>query len=265
MNPNGYLRMFSYIKDENKMKLKQLLFLSGILLLLLHSCSNDDEPNLPDDKVNAPSFIQISTTDSKATISGKADADCEVTLKYNVATGQVLRQVKSDASGGFTTNIDLLVDYEQELIAFATKDNQVSETVMLDNIPAKVAYSVGWNTAKEIMLAHRWKSDQTVSRIIIKQTSASPPYDLFATIAQKYFDFKANGDFHFEVTTPLQFTHSTGSWSMGDKGVIEINTMIPLGAMQITDAKIQHLDSERLSLLAKISDGLFLLSFTSNK
>lgn len=248
------------------MKLKQLVLLSGILLLSLYSCSGDDDPDPDvDNKVNTPSSIQINTADSKATISGKADAGSEVTLKYNAATGQVLRQVKADASGSFTTAVDLLVGYEQELVAFATKDNKVSETVVLEKIPARAAYNGGWDTAKEIMLAHRWKSDQTVSRIIIKQTSTSPPYDLFATTAQKYFDFKINGDFYFEVTSPLQFTHTTGSWSMDDKGVIEINTMIPLGPMQIGDARIQHLDAGRLSLLAKISDGLFLLSFTSNK
>lgn len=246
------------------MKLKQLL-LSSILLLSLYSCSSDDDSNIVDDQVNPPSFIQIITADNKAIISGKADIGSEVTLKYNAETGQVLRQVKADASGSFTTNIDLLVDYKQELVAFATKNNQVSETVILDKIPAKLAYNEGWDKAKEIILSHRWKSDQTISRIIIKQTSATPPYDLFATTAQKYFDFKSNGDFHFEVTSPLQFTHTTGSWSLDDKGIIKINTMIPLGAMEITDAKIQHLDSERLSLLAKISDGLFLLSFTPNK
>lgn len=245
------------------MKSKYLLLLN-IFLLSLYNCSSDNEPDI-DGKVNTPSSIQISTTDNKATIYGKADAGSEVTLKYNAPTGQVLRHVKTDASGNFTTTVDLLVGYEQELVAFATKDNKVSETVVLEKILAKAAYSEGWDTAKEIMLAHRWKSDQTVSRVIIKQTSATPPYDLFATTAQKYFDFKANGDFHFEVTTPLQFTHTTGSWNMDDKGVIEISTMIPLGPMQIEDARIQHLDSERLSLLANISDGLFLLSFTPNK
>lgn len=248
------------------MTLKYLLLLFPcVLLLSLNSCSGEDDPDSPeDDKVNAPSSIQITTTESKATIVGKADVESEITLKYKGANGQILRQTKVDTSGSFSFSIDLLVDYEQELISFATKDGQTSEVVTLEKIPAKATYSKGWDTAREIMLSHRWKSDQTASRIIIKQTSASPPYDLFAITAQKYFGFKANGDFHFEVTTPLQFTHTTGSWSMDEKGVIEINTMIPLGAMQITNAKIQHLDSERLSILAEISDGLFLLSFTPN-
>jgi hypothetical protein len=32
--------------------------------------------------------------------------------------------------------------------------------------------------------------------------------------------------------------------------------------MQISNAKIQHLDANRLTLLANIADGLFLLSMT---
>ena len=42
---------------------------------------------------------------------------------------------------------------------------------------------------------------------------------------------------------------------------MDINTMIPLGAMQIQNIRIQHIDENRLSLLTNISDGLFLLSF----
>lgn len=233
------------------------------ILLLAVSCSNNDTPDTPDQSLAAPHSIQITTDDAKASISGKADAGSEVTLRYKAPNGQIARKVEADASGSFSTQIDLLVDYEQELVAFASKNDETSEMVILDKIPAKAAYSGGFDVAKEILVSHRWKSDQTQSRTIIKQSSATPPYDMFATTAQKYFDFKPDGGFHFEVTAPLQFTHTSGSWSMTDKGIIEISTMIPLGPMKITDAKIQHLDEQHLSLLVKISDGLFLLSFTS--
>lgn len=243
--------------------MKQLkhIFIVSLLVLFQYSCSKDD-PTPREISVSAPSAIKITTADDKATISGKADTGSEVTFRYDGTNGQILRSIKADASGNFSFTVDQLVDYEQQLIAFASKDDKTSETVRLDKIPAKAAYNGGWDNARQLMLAHRWKSDQTVSRVIIKQTAATPPYDMFATVAQKYFDFKADNTFHFEVTSPLQFTHNSGTWSMNDNGVITINTVIPLGPMVINNAKIQHLDANRLTLLANISDGLFLLSMT---
>lgn len=243
-------------------RLKFFSYLLGLLVFFQYGCANDDPSDEQDPEISTPSGIEVSVSEGKASISGKADAGSEVTFKYDGANGQILRTITADVSGSFSFTVDQLVGYEQQLIAYASKDDKVSETVRLEKIPAKAAYSGGWDTARQLMQAHRWKSDQTTSRVIIKQTAATPPYDMFATVAQKYFDFKADGSFHFEVTSPLQFSHDTGTWSMNEDGVTTINTVIPLGPMVINNAKIQHLDANRLTLLATISDGLFLLSMT---
>ncbi|MBX3255426.1 MAG: hypothetical protein KF862_14890 [Chitinophagaceae bacterium] len=244
-------------------KLNIFLLFSVFAVNIFSSCTKND-PAPQENKVSSPSNIRvaINSAESKATISGKADVDSEVTFQYGGANGQVLRTINPDASGNFSFSIDQLVDYEQQLKSFATKADKTSDTIMVEKIPAKAGYAGGWSNARQLMQAHRWKSDQAVSRMIIKQTAVTPPYDMFATVAQKYFDFKADGVFHFEVTSPLQFIHNTGSWVMSENGVITINTVIPLGPMQISNAKIQHLDDNRLSLLCHISDGLFLLSLT---
>ena len=244
-------------------KIKQVLTLLFITLLL-GACSKDDpilvEPEPP--LVGLLGDLRVTTADEKATISGRADTESEVTFQYKGDNGQILGQVKPDEEGRFKFTTDQLVDYEQEIFAFATKGEEVSDTIVLDKIPAKAGYSAGWDQAKLHIEGYRWKSDQVISRVIIKQSQPIPPYDMFATVAQKYYDFKAEGLFHFEVTSPLEFTHTAGTWIMDDKGVITINTVIPLGPMQITNAKIQHLDDNRLTLLANIADGLFLLSMT---
>lgn len=246
------------------MKIKRicLLLFTALAVTAFSSCSKEDPSDPQESKVNAPSAIKITTADHKATITGKADVGSEVTFQYEGPNGQVLRTIKPDAFGNFSFTIDQLVGYEQQMMAFASKKDKTSGTVRVDKVPAKAAYGGGWDHARRLMQAHRWKSDQTMSRVIIKQTAATPPYDMFATVAQKYFDFKTDGVFHFEVTSPLQFTHTTGAWSMSESGVITINTVIPLGPMEISNAKIQQLDNERLALLAEISDGLFFLSFT---
>lgn len=245
--------------------MNNMIYRISLLLLIavgLYSCSKKDSDAPQITTVNAPLSLKVTTENGKATISGKADAGSEVTFQYAGANGQVLRTIKPDASGNFSFAIDQLVGYEQQLTAFATKGDKKSETITMEKIPAKSAYSGGWDNARQLIQAHRWKSDQTVSRVIIKQTATTPPYDMFATVAQKFFDFKPAGVFHFEVTSPLQFAHTTGSWTMDANGVILINTSIPLGPMQINNAKIQQLEANRLTLLANISDGLFLLSMT---
>jgi len=245
------------------MKIKYILLLLTVFAVIaFSSCSKDNPDPTETTTVNAPSSIQVTTAEDKATITGKADVGSEVTFQYIGTNGQVLRTIKPDASGNFSFSIDQLVGYEQALKAFASKGDKVSTEVNIEKIPAKAAYAGGWDNAITLMQAHRWKSDQTVSRVIIKQTQVTPPYDMFATVAQKYFDFKSDRTFHFEVTSPLQFTHTAGTWTMDVNGVIAINTEIPLGPMQISNAKIQYLDANRLTLLANISDGLFLLSMT---
>jgi len=245
------------------MKIKYILLLLTVFAVIaFSSCSKDDPDTLNNNTVNAPSSIQVSTANDKATITGKGDVGSEVTFQYVGTNGQVLRTIKPDASGNFSVTVDQLVEYEQQLVAFASKGDKTSEKVKMPNIAAKSAYSGDLVAAKVLIQAHRWKSDQTVSRVIIKQSNPTPPYDMFATVAQKYLDFKADGVFHFEVTNPLQFTHTSGTWEMDEDGVITINTVIPLGPMQIHNAKIQYLDADRLTLLANIADGLFILSMT---
>lgn len=233
-----------------------------LVLFVFVGCAKDSPENPDNFLLSAPSEINIITAENKAIVSGKATIGSLVTIKYSASGGQVLCTVQADTSGRFSVSIDLLADYEQELEAFATKGGEKSETVRLIKIPAKAAYAGSRDATLALLQAHRWKSDQASSRTLIKQTKETPPYEMFATVAQKFFGFHANGVFFFEVTTPLKFVHATGEWSMSEQCVIDIRTVIPLGPMRITEAKIQHLDSERMSLLAKISDGLFLLSFT---
>lgn len=243
-------------------RLKHKIYLFTLMALLQYSCSKDSPAPAEDSPLSTPSAIQISTTEDKAVIRGKADPGSDVTFQYLAKNGQVLRTVHADASGNFDLTVDRLVGYEQQLKAFASKAEQTSEALILDKIPAKADYAGGWTQASDLMQSRRWKSDQTASRTLIKQTAATPPYDMFATVAQKYFDFKADGVFHFEVSSPLQFKHQAGTWVMDASGIITINTVIPLGAMQIKNARIQYLDSDRLTLLANIDDGLFLISMT---
>ncbi|MGO1669580.1 MAG: hypothetical protein ACTHYC_01980 [Sphingobacterium sp.] len=240
---------------------KHFLCLFSVLILLQYSCRKDGpDPTPQETTVNAPSAIQITTAGGKATIVGKADVGSEVTFRYDGTNGQVLRQIKADASGGFSLTLDQFVGYEQQLIAFAKKGNQVSDEVKLERIPAKPPFIEDWNKAKVLILAHRWKSDQNSSRMLIKQTQATPPYDMFVTAAQKYFDFKSDGGFHFEVTSPLQFTHTTGSWTMDDEGIITINTVIPLGPMQLKNIRVNELTDNKFSFLTDISDGIFFIT-----
>lgn len=242
------------------MKIKQILLIFSLLAFFQYSCTKDKELAPEDTTVSVPSGIQISTSAGKATITGKADVGSEVTFRYEGTNGQVLRQIKADASGGFSFTLDQFVGYEQQLIAFATKGNQVSGEVKLEKIPAKAPYIEDWNEAKVLILAHRWKSDQNNSRILIKQSQVTPPYDMFVTTAQKYFDFKPDGSFHFTVTSPLQFIHTTGSWIMDDEGIVTINTVIPLGPMQLNNIRINELMDNKFSFVTDLSDGVFFIT-----
>ena len=84
--------------------------------------------------------------------------------------------------------------------------------------------------------------------------------DRFIGIAQKQFQFGPNGKFIFSVTSPLNFTDNKGTWSF-DNQEISINARIPLGPLAIKHVRINELTDSKLSLLAEISDGLFLIDF----
>lgn len=233
------------------------------------SCSDDDtDPIIENKELAVPSQIQVIVEQNNgiAKIAGVADPNIDIHIKYNDANGAVLKNARTTSSGSFSFQVDLFFGYAQQLVVYTsvengdiTKSSKESEKI---SVPAKDAsLELTNDQIKEKLIANRWKSDQTVSRVIIRQTAVTPPYDMFATVAQKFFVFKASGELHFEVTTPVQFTHTSGSWSIDNNGIATINTVIPLGPMQITNAKIQQLDANRLTLLANISDGLFLLSF----
>lgn len=235
----------------------------------LSSCSDDDNdsPTI-NDKLIAPSRIEVAIDQNNgiAKIIGFADPNVDVHLKYKDVNGTVLKNSRTESSGHFTFQVDLLIGYDQQFEVYTSIDNKglaiTSKETSVPLITSKDRLLELTNDQViNILTVNRWKSDQTTSRILIRQTATTPPYDMFATVAQKFFDFKVNGDFHFEVTAPLQFTHTVGSWKINKDGIMDINTMIPLGAMQIQNIRIQHIDENRLSLLTNISDGLFLLSF----
>lgn len=252
-----------------KFRIYITLLIIGVLFSL-SSCSDDDN-DLPvtNKELSIPSQIEVAINQSNgiAKISGYADSNVDVHIKYKGVSGSVLKNSKTESSGHFSFQVDLLIGYDQQFEIYTSttnKDVLVTSDVVSAPLVVRKDKSLGLTNdeVKKLLTEGRWKSDQSASCILIRQTSTTPPYDMFATVAQKFFDFKASGDFYFEVTAPLQFTHTTGSWSINENGVIDINTMIPLGAMEIKNIRIQYLDGGRLSLLSEISDGLFLLNFT---
>ena len=108
-------------------------------------------------------------------------------------------------------------------------------------------------------MKHTWNSVASSSRMLIKH-QGSLPLDRFIGIAQKQFQFGQNGKFTFSVTSPLNFTNDKGTWSF-DNQEISINTRIPLGPLAIKHVRINELTDSKLSLLAEISEGLFLIDF----
>jgi hypothetical protein len=248
-----------------------LLFIS-LSVLAPYSCEKDHTEPVPEDnELIAPAELQVTVNqeNNTATITGKADANVEVSLKYSGTRGELLKKERSNGQGAFEFTIDLLPGYEQEFVVFTSRVNTAAETskeVPLTTIPAKEKPpGLTLDEIRQRLTSVRWKSDQNRSRMLIRQTAPTPPYDMFVLVAQKYFDFKADGKFHFTVTSPLQFTDTNGNWTMDGQGIININTTIPLGPMQIRNARINTLDDSTCSLLADISDGIFLLSFTKDE
>lgn len=246
-----------------------LLFIS-VLVLTQYSCKKDDPGTDPEDKeLAAPTLVEVTIqqSNSKAVVTGKADAGVTVSLKYAGAQGAVLREGKTDAQGGFSLDVPLLRGYVQELLVYTSKEvngsTKTSPEAKVASIPAKEAdLSLTLAEIKTKLTAHRWKSDQNTSRILVKQTSPTPPYDMFVTTAQKLLDFKADGAFYFTVTSPLQFTDDKGSWMINDQQILSISTTIPLGPMQLNNIRIQELSDNKFSFVTDIADGVFLISLT---
>ncbi|MVZ62960.1 Ig-like domain-containing protein [Sphingobacterium humi] len=240
-----------------------ILFLL-LLFLALFGCKKD-KSNPVDSIINPPLLKGIALEGTYATLKGEAESGAEVTIQYEGEQGIIIKKLQVDNNGQFSVDIDRLVDYEQLLTAFCSKNNQHSERVSFGKIMAKAPFAAGWKIAKELISAHPWKSDQSRSRVIIKQSAGAPPYDMFATVAQKYFRFQWDGSLQFRITNPVAFEHLTGNWQMNDTGALTINTAIPLGPLHLKNVKIQHANASRLELLAQFADGLFLLSFQAHE
>lgn len=253
------------------MRRKAFLLLTGLLFFIQYGCKKGGPDHDPDNReLVAPTEIQVSVqqNNSKAIVSGKADASVTVSLRYAGTRGAVLREGRTDAQGGFSLDVPLLRGYVQELLVYTSKevngDTKTSPETKVESIPAREA-PLGLTSiqVKERLTAHRWKSDQNTSRILVKQTSPTPPYDMFVTTAQKFFDFKADGAFYFTVTSPLQFTDDKGNWIIDDQQLLSISTAIPLGPMQLNNIRIQDLSGNTFSFVTDIADGVFLIGLAN--
>lgn len=245
--------------------IKQIILLISTVLLLI-SCKKDDQNPQPTDKeLTVPSAIQVRVEQNEniAVITGKADPNTRIQLKYKSSRGGVAAVGKTDAQGDFSLSVPLFNGYVQQLVAF-TEDTEAekksAETEVADIPVRSNGIALSTSEIKQLLEVNRWKSDQNSSRLIIKQTNPTPPYDVFVLTAQKYFEFKTLGAFYFAVTSPLQFADDKGSWTINDQNILNIQTTIPLGPMEMKNIRIQEITSSKLVLLADISDGVFIIS-----
>ncbi len=235
-------------------------------LFFMSSCKKEETDPLPVDKpLVAPTGIQVTVAqnENRAVVTGKADANTTIQLKYKGSRGGVAAVGKTDAQGNFSLTIPLLNGYVQQLVAFTvdTESDKTSPEATVADIPARNdGIAISNAEVKQLLEANRWQSDQNNSRLIIKQTSPTPPYDMFVLTAQKYFEFKTSGAFYFAVTSPLQFADDKGTWTINEEKILNIKTTIPLGPMEMKNIRIQEINSNSLVLLAEIADGLFIIS-----
>lgn len=238
------------------------------LIVAQYACKKDDPGQEPSGELVTPAQLKVTIDQEKvkAVITGKADANVSVQLKYKSALGGLAQTGKTDAQGNFTLTIDLLNGYTQQLAVFTKTETgieKVSAEALLPDIPPREkTLGMTNDEIKQMLQAHRWKSDQNTSRLIIKQSSPTPPYDMFVLVAQKYFEFKESGAFHFTVTSPVEFTDDKGDWTINDQQILNINTTIPLGPMEIKNIRIQELTNDKCVSVADIADGVFLISLT---
>lgn len=238
-----------------------------LFLAVQYACKKDDPgsgPGQTELMTPAQLHVTVDQEKSRAVITGKADPNVAVQLKYQGELGGLAQTGKTDAQGNFTLTIALLNGYTQRLAVYTTSETdkeKVSTEALLSDIPPRErALELTNDEIKQLLQAHRWKSDQNTSRLIVKQSNPTPPYDMFVLVAQKYFEFKEGGAFYFTVTSPLQFTDERGSWTINDQQVLNINTTIPLGPMQIKNIRIQELTQDKCIAIADIADGVFIIS-----
>ncbi|MBX2922553.1 MAG: hypothetical protein KF746_10210 [Chitinophagaceae bacterium] len=249
------------------MRSNWLLLLFLFLTAAQYACKKDNpgsEPEQTELITPAQLHVTVDQEKSQAVITGKADSNVPVQLKYQGELGGLAQAGKTDAQGNFTLTIDLLNGYTQRLAVYTTSETnneKVSAEALLSDIPPRErSLELTNDDIKQFLQAHRWKSDQNTSRLIIKQSNPTPPYDMFVLVAQKYFEFKESGAFYFTVTSPLQFTDEKGSWTINDQHILGISTTIPLGPMQINNIRIQELMQDKCRVIADIADGVFIIS-----
>lgn len=242
------------------------LFIWLSALFLLVSCGKDDPSPDGDKALIAPSDLQVTVdqANNRAVVTGKADPNITIQLNYKGSLGGIAAVGKTDAQGIFTLTVGLLNGYVQKLVAFTQTTSGVEkkspETTVPDIPVRNKGIDMTVDEIKQLLQSVRWKSDQNLSRLIQKQSNPTPPYDMFVLVAQKYFEFKENGAFYFAVTSPMQFADDKGKWTISDQKVLNIQTTIPLGPMELTNIRIQEITENKLTLLADISDGVFLIS-----
>lgn len=235
---------------------KPLAALFFVGSLLGASCSNDEPNDAPFPEPKAQVSIDAPTGTAQIAVSS-TPAGATVQLVYDTPRGQVAAKGTADAQGTCRLSIEQLAGYEQNLKLVVTQ-GETSKRLVLDKIPAKAEMLTEAQIATGLK-KHTWKSVAKGSRVLITNSSIRP-YSLLATVAQKYFTFADGGKFTFEVTSPQQFKHETGTWTLSAKR-LDIHTAIPLGAIQLKNVRIQSLSDTQLALLAEIEDGLFLLRF----
>lgn len=230
-----------------------------LMVILMTSCEKekiDDKENLqPLSEIK----VNIDNITRKAQIKGEALSNTSIQLKYKGKLGNIITKLNQKNMGVFEFNIDLLPDLKQDIELVAKRNNKEYNYDLEPISPYTYKLDKDINKIKELLMSGKWSSNQLKSRIIKKQTNPSPPYDIFVTVAQKTFDFNKNNNFIFEVSSPLKFTHNTGTWNINTNNIITINTQIPLGPMEIKNGKIHLLNNNSLSLLVNISDGIFLI------
>lgn len=235
---------------------KPLAALFFVGSLLGASCSSDEPNDAPFPEPKAQVSVDAPTGTAQIAVSS-TPAGATVQLVYDTPRGQVAAKGTADAQGTCRFSLEQLAGYEQNLKLVVTQ-GETSKRLVLDKIPAKAEMLTEAQIATGLK-KHTWKSVAKGSRVLITNSSIRP-YSLLATVAQKYFTFADGGKFTFEVTSPQQFKHETGTWTLSAKR-LDIRTAIPLGAIQLKNVRIQSLSDTQLALLTEIEDGLFLLRF----
>lgn len=208
--------------------------------------------------------VRIDRAKNKAVVKGKSAPGVDVSLRYAGERGAELFSTKTGKKGAFQFSVDLIRDYAQQLIAVELIVKG-SDTIKIENsidlIPAGEKLALSADHVRQLLTAHRWKSVETDSRVIIRQTAPKPAFDKLLTYAQKYFRFNADGSFDFEITHPKQFSYTGGTWTIDDNNTLTITTDYPHGVLEIKNIRINELNTSTLSLLEEVSDGLFITGF----